>query len=397
MIVKLKLDTAAKMRKNGFPIKIEIYIKGKRKRIGIKKTAFLKDWDKNKQLPLPTHPDYEYLFPVIIELHNVIKEINYKKIKDFSRIEKMLKIDAPNNTKSFSEFMEQMAIEREKIGKYKSAYNYRVAIRQFESILQRPVDFDDINYKTLLHFKNSKLGKVSNNTIYSYLRLFRSGYNEAIRRNLTEDTQPFRGVFAGLSIRNSMQRKKYIDKKDIAKLENAELSGVSNYVRDLFLLQFYFGGQDLKDIYYLSKNKINDNRAYFERAKLAGRGYVFDLKIFEKTNRIMKKYTGSDGYIFPGRKDYTGYNTFYRRYLRYLHEIQTKLDIKVLPLGGKLGSKVSRHTFANIGKRLFIEEDILRELMGHERNDIDNYYKDKYPADVRDVAHWKIIDTTNLM
>jgi hypothetical protein len=33
----------------------------------------------------------------------------------------------------------------------------------------------------------------------------------------------------------------------------------------------------------------------------------------------------------------------------------------------------------------------MRELMGHERDDIDTIYKDKYPEAIRDQAHYKII------
>lgn len=60
-------------------------------------------------------------------------------------------------------------------------------------------------------------------------------------------------------------------------------------------------------------------------------------------------------------------------------------------MGGNLGVKIARHTFATIGKNLLIDADILRELMGHERDNIDNYYKDKFPEKIRDEAHWKII------
>jgi hypothetical protein len=72
--------------------------------------------------------------------------------------------------------------------------------------------------------------------------------------------------------------------------------------------------------------------------------------------------------------------------------VQQDCGIEVMPTGGNLSVKVARHSFATIGKRLGIEEDILRELMGHERNDVDNYYKDRYPMKVRDEALWKIID-----
>ena len=65
--------------------------------------------------------------------------------------------------------------------------------------------------------------------------------------------------------------------------------------------------------------------------------------------------------------------------------------IEVMPLGGNLGVKVARHTFANIAKNLFLEPDLIRELMGHERDDVDNYYKDRFPEKVRDEALFKII------
>jgi len=40
-----------------------------------------------------------------------------------------------------------------------------------------------------------------------------------------------------------------------------------------------------------------------------------------------------------------------------------------------------------------IDTDIIRELMAHERNDVDNFYKDKFSEKVRDEALFKIIDT----
>ena len=70
------------------------------------------------------------------------------------------------------------------------------------------------------------------------------------------------------------------------------------------------------------------------------------------------------------------------------------MDIKILPTGGNLSVKVARHTFGNRAKQLMIDTDIIRELMAHERNDVDNFYKDKFSEEVRDQALFKIIDTT---
>lgn len=71
--------------------------------------------------------------------------------------------------------------------------------------------------------------------------------------------------------------------------------------------------------------------------------------------------------------------------------MQVAENIEIQPDGGNLGIKIARHTFANLAKTLNIETDVIRELMGHQRNDVDNFYKDKYPEVIRDTALFGII------
>ena len=150
----------------------------------------------------------------------------------------------------------------------------------------------------------------------------------------------------------------------------------------------------MKDIYYLKKSDIQNNRVFFKRSKLGEKGEVFDIKVFEKARIIIEKYqTPKNAYIFPWRKDKVGYKTFLRAYNRSLNHIMDKLQIDILPKKESFTSKSIRHTFATIAKFQHIDPDIIRELMGHERNDIDTIYKDKYPEEVRDKAHLEIITT----
>jgi integrase len=109
----------------------------------------------------------------------------------------------------------------------------------------------------------------------------------------------------------------------------------------------------------------------------------------EKLQQV--NYKNSSKYVFEFRKDIKGYETFRSRYAKNLSKVQEQLEINVMPMGGNLGVKVARHTFATIGKNLMIEADILRELMGHERDEVDNYYKDKFPQKIRDAALFEII------
>ena len=327
MSVKIKLFTTDKLRKKGYPIVIDIYSPPKRKRIATGFFSFPEHWDTNKQIPLPEHPDYDLIYTEIIPIKEKIKYINYKKITDIDEILTLLGEKSTPKSLNFSQFGNQLIGEQIKIGKKANAKVYQNAILQYEKYLKRKIHFADINYTSLSRWKNHLLQSVSKNTVHNYLSTLRAIYNEADKRHIVQDTRPFRGIFKGLTVRNAAQKKKYITKKDIKKLEEVELTGTIDFARDLFLMQFYLGGQDLIDIYHLKKEQINNERIYIQRKKLAGKGYQFDLKIFPKIQDLIDKYENETEYIFPGRKDYDGYNTFRRRYQRYLIKLQKQLQI----------------------------------------------------------------------
>src|SRR5690606_22743984 len=187
--------------------------------------------------------------------------------------------------------------------------------------------------------------------------------------------------------------KKYISKDSIRRLEFVKhvADSASKYT-DLWLLQFYFGGVDLIDVYFLKKKQFRKGRVYFERGKT---GVMVDLLVSEKAQKIIDKWKDPDErseWLFPWRKDNDGYKSFFRRLYGYLQKVQDREKIEVLPAGGNLASKVARHTFATIGKQKGIDQEILRELMGHERDEVDNYYKDRFPEAVRDKALLEIIN-----
>jgi len=391
VLLKSKVES-----KKGFPVVVNLYHKGKQKRITLSLFSKPEHWDFEKQAPLVLHPDYDYIFPEVIDLKFKIKELERQKEMDFTKIEKYLKGDynrAKNSiTDDFYKFSDMLIDEKKKNGNMSNAKVYNTAKIQLMKY-EPNLNFDDFDYNLLIGFVNDKKrDNVKSTTIHNYLRTLRAIYNQAVLRDVTEDKKPFTGVFKGLKVRSHQMRKKYLVLDDIIKMEEASFTGLMDYVRDLFLLQFYLGGQDLIDVYNLKRTDVENDRVFFKRSKVVN-GYQFDLRATKKVKAILKKYKQPDD-LFPGRKDFTGYETFRGRYGRYLIDMQNRLEIKVQPLGGNLGIKVARHTFANIGKRLGIEEDMLRELMGHERDDIDNFYKDRYPEEERDLAQLKIINDT---
>ena len=83
-------------------------------------------------------------------------------------------------------------------------------------------------------------------------------------------------------------------------------------------------------------------------------------------------------------------------YNRKIEAIEKEIDIRqskieVKPLGGNLGNKVARHSFSTIAKHLFINPDLIMEIMGHEKEGVNNIYRDDFPEKIRDEAHYKVI------
>lgn len=381
-------------RKNGFPVVVDLRHKGKRLFFTLKLYFQIKDWDFKMQLPKNDVQLFVIIKKKRLLLENIELDMLSGEVYSLQKI-KMLLLGEVENVKSasFLDFFLQFIQEKKNAKNIATAKSYENAFNRLK-IFRNELQFCELDYNLLNDFKNWRLKDGnSKSTVHTYLRKYRTVYNEACRRGFTADLKPFEGIFKGITIKANRTKKRNLSKTAIQKLE--ALQGLPMYHQravDLWLLLFYLGGQDLKDVYYLETKQLQKNRVYFMRGKLAGAGYQFDLKIIEKAQKIIDKYQIKGLHVFPWRKDFDGYKNFRDNLRRSMDHVQKLTEINVLPLGGYIRIKVARHTFATIGKQLFIDADLLRELMGHERNDVDTIYKDKFPEKIRDAAHLKIIE-----
>lgn len=397
----IKLDTRTKeKRKNGYPV-ILVLTGGAKRITGSLRMYFEKDqWDFKNEQPKKDRRAILY----IKKKKRLLDELLFAALDDptlgLVQIRKKVLNDDPVVQRSFTfyDFAEmlidemKMEVDEKGVVKTGNARTYEIAIKQMRKYIPS-LQFEEIDYNLLNGFIKYRKGQGNKNTtIHNYLRTYRAIYNEAARRGLIQDQKPFKDVFGSIVVRRNRNVKKHISKQSIELLRGLKgLPGGQQFAVDMWLLQFYFGGQDFKDVYYLENSQINAGRVYFKRGKLGEAAFDFDLLIVEHAKQIIDHYNTGGRFVFPGRKDPTGYLNVIRRVQKNLVLIQKQLNLQVLPIGGNLGTKVSRHTFATIGRHLFIDPDLLRALMGHERNEIDTIYKDVYPVDVRDAAHLKII------
>lgn len=406
MTIGVKLLKNKESNSDGYAIVLRVSHKQVRREKEIGR-AFEKDFDFQTGNVLESHPDFEVLAPKILNYKLKARKIIASGITNpdeamwlvFGENENIVRFK--DYSKKYVAELREMAAKFEKLGEIKKRNNLLGTAASFENAINQltacipELTINNVTYNDLMRFrKRQELLGNSKSTVHLYLRTIRSLYNKALNvYNIKASEQsPFKGVFDGLKKKSFAQRKKYISKESVEKLENMEhfTQSASKYT-DLWLLQFYFAGVDLIDIYFLKKNQIRKGRVYFERGKT---DVPVDLLVTDKAKKIIEKWKCTDKnseWLFPWRKDHNGYKTFSRRMYCYLQKAQEMLNIEVLPAGGNLGSKVARHTFATIGKQKGIDAEILRELMGHERDEVDNYYKDRFPEEVRDKALLDII------
>jgi len=386
----------------GYPLLVEIAHQNKRKTktLGMcKEKHFIVDGKTISE----KHPDYDILAPILMNIKIKARKIILNQCKDVNQaFDELFAIDFSqigyiDYAKKLVEEMKDLAAKMKNSdakGSNKILGNVKVyenVIAQFENFA-RSVSLQNLNYETLISFKNYNLSiGNSKSTIHLYLRTLRAIYNKGILMHRLSDQKPFNRVFDGLKTKSYDSRKKYLDRESISKLEALNMLTAKQKYVDLFLLQFYFGGCDLTDVYYLKERQVRKGRVVFERTKTST-GTRIDLKVHPLAQKIIDKYrVGGTEWLFPWEKERKSYETFRRSYQRALQTVQENEQIEVLPDGGNIAVKVARHSFGNRAKKLMIESDITRELMGHERDEVDNFYKDKYPEKVRDLALFEII------
>lgn len=379
MKISLKINSR-EGSENSRPVYIHIQHKGKRKKFVLLRTEE-KFWNNGNFLK--SCPNYYEMQPFIASLK--AKFFEWELLKDVTQVKNEI-LEFQNDYFSvknidscyLSDFADNFINNIQNEGNKKVYNAFLIKVNSFCSHLQ----MCDIDYNLVQSFSRFlKEQGLKKNSISNYLRSFRAIYNEYIRQYKAEDKKPFENAFNGLMQKYTI--KKYLEFSEIEKLESASFDTTGKQrARDLFLLMFYLGGLNFKDLYFLKSNQIHNDRIFLRRSKTDS--FEFDLKIFPKAKVILEKYQ------FPLGDNYKSYETAKRNLYRSLQLVQKELDIFVAPKGEKLGINVARHTFSTLGVKAGANREIKALLMGHEIGDIQAYYE-TYSADFRDREHEKII------
>ena len=387
---KVTLYDNDKETKNGYPVKVIL----SHNRVVRRKTihySTLDYWNTKKDVPNAFHPDYNNLYDTIVNIRKECQKEEFRALDDFNTAFAYLIKDKEKNITDFIVYGRNLADEIEPRSKG-NASAYRYALKELEKFQHR-VFFKDLSTVFFERFKrHKKVQGLKNTSIRAYLYAYKAMYEDAVKLGVIENTKPFEGIFKDIPVRKRRAKDHYLNEEMLLKLEDAKFSQHNyNIAKDLVLLQFYLGGLDFVDLIHIKRNQLNNGRLFIYRKKRDEQAYEFDVKIFDKARLLMEKYEGEDKeYYFYFPVTYV-YETWRVRMYRALQQVKKKLEIELLPRDSTFTLKVMRHTFATLGKFKRVPEDMLREMQGHERQDIDTIYKSKFLEHERDEAQKSII------
>ena len=302
MKIEISLRTREVKTDLGYPLAVVVSHQGKRKRkiLGYcQEHHFLA----SEKTISSKHPDYDVFAPMLMNLKIKARKIIMQRLDDTEKAyDELFAVDFSQI--SFMDYGNSLVAEMEKMAATMAQFDikaankikgnvkcYRNVLAQFENF-GKTVTLQNLDFEILQHFKNYNLS-IGNSkpTISMYLRTLRAVYNKGVLMHRLSDQKPFAKIFDGLKTRAYDSRKKHLDREAIFELETTLLfkDTVKQKYLDLFLLQFYFGGCDLIDLYYLKDRQLRKGRIVFERTK-TNTGNRIDLKVHPKAQLIIDRY-----------------------------------------------------------------------------------------------------------
>ena len=276
-------------------------------------------------------------------------------------------------------------------GKYKTAANYRCALKHFVAFAQgQELLVEELNVSLMIDFQDYLIRKgLKMNTVSLYMRMLRAAYNYALDEELIAvDRRPFRKVFTG----QEKTRKRALPQRTVKCLVEIRLdSPALRFARDLFLFSIYMQGMPFVDMAHLQKSQIRRGYVLYRRSKTKR---TLKVKIDPHTQQIIDRWGVKDRgnpFLFPilepdEKENPVHYDSALRLFNKRLAQISA-----LLKLEEPLTSYVSRHTWASLARRCGISDTIICEAMGHANIETTAIYLAALDTEVIASANRKLI------
>lgn len=348
-------------------------------------------WDDHACVPRRNYPNCLRLKHLLttreLEIQDVVIELD--AIGDPYTVEDVkARLDRHQSKVTIQDHYREKAERLNATGHTGNARVYSECLKHFDRYAQRPITFQEFNYRKLKLFEEHMAMKgLSVNTIAMRMRTLRAVFNSAIKEGLVhEKFYPFKNY----SIKMEQTRKRALTADHIRQIEEIELDHPSEaWARDLFLFSFYCMGMSFVDMSHLKWDDIRNDRIQYKRSKT---GILYNIGFHPKLKVIVDRFKeqSTDEYVLPiieeGKPEYMEYRNDLRWYNRLLHRIGEQLDLPI-----PLTSYVSRHSWATIAKRKGVSTSIISEGLGHTTERTTQIYLDSFENASMDEANLLVV------
>lgn len=366
------------------PLMIRVCKDGKKKYKSLGISVNPAFWDFTENKPKNNCPNKEHILKLISdktsEYSERILDLKIEK-KEFTATKLIEKVEGLNNKSTVADLFDSHIKQLRKEGRYKYATSFnelRNSLISFNKHLD--IYFSEIDVDWLRRYERYlRVRGLSVNSLGVRFRTLRALCNLALEKNiLKREAYPFDTY--KISKLHEGTAKRAISKQEVkAIVEYRAKWEYQQLAIDLFYFSYLCAGINFKDIAYLTKNNIIDNRIVYTRKKTKK---LIKVPLQDKAFEIICKYENPNSkYLFPilspaHKTDQQKINRLtkvLKTTNKYLKQIGQELDIPI-----DLTTYVARHTYATVLKRSGVNTSIISESLGHSSEKVTQIYLDSF-------------------
>lgn len=273
-----------------------------------------------------------------------------------------------------------------KLGTAKSYQSSRASIAKFLNF--RHIQISEVSVEIVREYEQYLVrSKISTNTLYNYIQIFKSVYNQAVTDGYPlPEKYPFRYI----KVKTETTIKRALDRNSLLRLRDLDLKGreILELARDLFLFSFYSRGMAIVDMHYLRHQDIEGGVIIYRRQKT---NQQLEITLTKELCDIIDKYRGSGDYVFPILRG-SDPQVLYRQSRISLERTNRQLKEigAILKLETTLTSYVARHSWATEAKVCGVPTSVISEGLGHTSEKTTLIYLKAFDRSVLDKVNRKI-------
>ena len=377
-----------KTLKNGqHPIILQIIKDRKVRKISIGYSAKKDEWDFSENKPSKKHPLRKELEAVIsMKMATLSKQVLALELQadNYSAETVVKKVKRKKASNSVNGYFEEVIKGLKKNNKIGNADIYQTCKNViFTYTGNKELAFFEVDYTFLKKLESSWREKGwKESSISAYMRTFRALFNRAIKEEIIEQTvYPFKTYKIGKL--NTATQKRALNRKQITTIEKLKLpiNSAIWHAQNIFLFSYYSMGTNFVDMANLTKEKISKDQLQYTRTKTHK---LYNTPLHPKAKEILNYYikVQTDKYIFPIFSE-KAHITAQQKANR-LHKVLQRVnkDLKTIAekckISETLTTYVARHSAATILKREGISTSKIKDLLGHETEEITQVYLDSF-------------------